>query len=298
MQHIPKHTLSFIIQKVKTQKLKGVADAYLTTEIMQRINKNPSFLHLLHSSRTDKQLTHNTLFKEFIKDIRHTTFHAYGLFNTKKLEEKWTILQQFKKKHISPDTFLSLHQQILHSHASTRERMPYYDSLYNHLFALTGRPNTILDLGCGLNPVSLPYMHLSHITYYATDIGNDACAFLTQYFTIAQKLLHVTGTSTILNLKTILTTPSLLSVFPAVDVCFMFKLSDVLDTHKHTITEKLIQTVNASWIIASFSTETISKKRMQHPRRKWFELMLHRLHYPFHTLQIPNELFYIIHKHT
>src|SRR5688572_12507219 len=35
-------------------------------------------------------------------------------------------------------------------HASTRERLPIIDDFYRELFAVTGRPASLLDIGCGL----------------------------------------------------------------------------------------------------------------------------------------------------
>ena len=47
--------------------------------------------------------------------------------------------------------------RILSMHASTRERLPLAqtDALYERLFAACGRPERVLDLACGLNPVYL-----------------------------------------------------------------------------------------------------------------------------------------------
>ena len=49
---------------------------------------------------------------------------------------------------------------ILEMHASSKERMPILDSFYERLFSFTGKPKTILDLACGLNPFALPWMGL------------------------------------------------------------------------------------------------------------------------------------------
>jgi len=48
-------------------------------------------------------------------------------------------------------------ESILKRHASTRERLPLsaMDDLYRRIFDVTGSPESILDLACGLNPVFL-----------------------------------------------------------------------------------------------------------------------------------------------
>jgi len=46
----------------------------------------------------------------------------------------------------------------LTQHASTRERNPYLETFFTRLFKKTGKPETILDLACGLHPLSFPWM--------------------------------------------------------------------------------------------------------------------------------------------
>jgi 16S rRNA (guanine(1405)-N(7))-methyltransferase len=50
-------------------------------------------------------------------------------------------------------------EHVLKMHASTRERLPLsaMDAMYAQIFAATGKPQSVLDLACGLNPVYLVY---------------------------------------------------------------------------------------------------------------------------------------------
>ena len=47
-------------------------------------------------------------------------------------------------------------RDILTLHSSTRERLPILDRFYRAVFEITGQPASILDLGCGLNPLACP----------------------------------------------------------------------------------------------------------------------------------------------
>ena len=50
---------------------------------------------------------------------------------------------------------------VMRSHASTAERLPYLERFYPPIWELTGGPpRTLLDLGCGLGPLALPWMGL------------------------------------------------------------------------------------------------------------------------------------------
>jgi 16S rRNA (guanine(1405)-N(7))-methyltransferase len=75
--------------------------------------------------------------------------------------------------------------QLLSLHASTRERLPILHRLYDAVYAHTGIPRTLLDLACGLSPLTLPWMRLSPGTaYYAYDIDGERIAFLNRFFAL------------------------------------------------------------------------------------------------------------------
>ncbi len=72
---------------------------------------------------------------------------------------------------------------IMASHASTRERLQILGEFYYHLFDTYGKPARLLDLACGLNPLSWRWMGLPAGTCYrAYDIHSPRVAFLNEYF--------------------------------------------------------------------------------------------------------------------
>jgi len=71
----------------------------------------------------------------------------------------------------------------LTQHASTRERNPYLETFFTRLFKKTGKPETILDLACGLHPLSFPWMGLpGSVKYHAYDIIQPRIDFLNHFF--------------------------------------------------------------------------------------------------------------------
>lgn len=71
----------------------------------------------------------------------------------------------------------------LGSHLSTRERLPIMQKFYAEIFALTSKPQRLLDLACGLNPMAFPWMGLSSsVRYFAYDIHETRIDFLNHYF--------------------------------------------------------------------------------------------------------------------
>lgn len=68
-------------------------------------------------------------------------------------------------------------------HASTRERLPILERIYAETLASLGSAESVLDVACGLNPLSIPWMPLKDgFTYQAVDIFSNMTDFLNLYF--------------------------------------------------------------------------------------------------------------------
>ncbi len=64
--------------------------------------------------------------------------------------------------------------QIVGSHVSTRERLPDLDGFHTHLFELIPEPTSILDIGCGLQPLLYPFHDAGQITSTYLGLDRDA----------------------------------------------------------------------------------------------------------------------------
>jgi len=73
--------------------------------------------------------------------------------------------------------------EALKAHASTAERIPQQEAIYQRLFAATGQPATIVDLACALHPLAFPWMGLPLSTaYHAYDIVQPRVGFINHFF--------------------------------------------------------------------------------------------------------------------
>ncbi len=172
----------------------------------------------------------------------------------------------------------------LEAHKSSKERNNFYHKLYKKIFSITGKPKKILDLACGLNPLTYNLIG-NDVYFYVTELTSYDCNKLREYF----NKNNIKGDIIKADLRTF-------RDFPQVDVCFMFKLLDTLETKDHKLAEDLIKSINAKYIVASFSTKTTRGKRMNYPRRGWFEMMIKRLGFEFAEHYEINEVFYIVRK--
>ena len=76
----------------------------------------------------------------------------------------------------------------------------------------------------------------------------------------------------------------------------MFKILESLENKGHLLSEHLIKSFKADYIIVSFSTVDIKGRKMNYPRRGWFEIMIKRLGFDFEIYEDYNEIFYIVKK--
>ncbi|MFA4887453.1 MAG: hypothetical protein WC595_04520 [Candidatus Nanoarchaeia archaeon] len=243
-----------LLKKIKEKKpLDKLDDCYIQELIEQYFRPRQKEYKKLQAIGVSK-LERNALFKQTVKDIRHALNSTYGTFWNKD------------------------------GHTSTKERTEIYPTLYKKIFALTGMPTSILDLGCGLNPLSYPFMDFNG-DYTATELTKKDCEQLEVIF----KQLKIKGNILQLNLLKAQT-------FPKADITFLFKILDVLEHKGHKFSEELLKKIPSTWIVVSFSTMTLDQRKMNYPKRGWIEQLLKRLGWEYTVLTYSNEIFYVIKK--
>ena len=68
-------------------------------------------------------------------------------------------------------------------HASTAERLPILEEFFQTCLASIAPVTSVLDLACGLTPLSIPWMPLAEsFTYFACDIYADMLDFIQAFF--------------------------------------------------------------------------------------------------------------------
>ncbi len=235
---------------------------------------------------SDLANAHSSGTKALIKYVRRHFHDIYEVFQTNEITQRNTLLLDLTLKD------LNRHHELLATHLSTRERLPLYPELYQKLFACTGKPKRILDLSCGLNPISFLYMHLPRTTtYIATELCADDCTFIEQYFNKIGLPHYV-----VRQIDLVREYEKLQEEEFAADICFLFKVLDICETQQRHITYKILSSIRAPIIIASFSLRNVKGEKMRRTKSHWFERMCRNLSYSFEALEMPGELFYIVRK--
>lgn len=262
----------------KNKKYSSISDDIVMQEIDDYFKRNPNNIRLLDNKRSKK-------YKKIIKEIRAKLHSVYGSFQLQNKNKREEYLNQLKGIND-----YKTHDNILSTSVSAKERIKEYPELYKKIFNITGKPKKIIDLGCGLNPVSYPYIGVYDLTYHAYDIDEKDIDFLNRYFNSIRNYSKLKAKAAVANLKNI----DFIKNIPKADICFMFKFLDVIEKKGHKLSEEIIKSLNSKYLVVSFSTKTVSNKKMNHPYRGWIERMLTRINLKFERIETENEDFYII----
>lgn len=239
------------------RELSGIDDSIIL-DILKEINSRGH----IPSNPSDKEI------RLIVKQVRAELRKYVGRFSVSQ-KEKLSLLKKGEIK------------KLLETHSSTKERLPYYPEVLDIIKKVN--PHSILDLGCGLNPLAIAN---NNILYYASDINKDDLEIVRLFF----DMQNIKGKVFVYDAR------KSGEALPEADLVILFKLFDVIEKRGHKLAEKIISELKCKSILVSFSTKTISGRAMNHPQRGWIERLLSRLNYKFEIFKIKNEIFYLVHK--
>lgn len=273
-------SISDLINTIKdSKKYKDISDSIVEKETHEYLKKH----NLQPISVTPMD----------IKEIRSLLHRRYASYQTNK-KKKFPKLLKELSSHIKDDINLSpITNQLLSMVVSTKERLPFYEDIYQRIFKYTGTPKKINDLGSGLNVLSFPLMNITKLEYNSYDISVADIELLNEYLSIMKKK-GLSGSAKIIDTTDL----GQIEGLPKADITFMFKLIDLIDDKKEKFSEKIISLLFAKnltkHVVASFPTRTLTRKKMNLPERRGFELMLNRINLTYRTIGTDNEIFYVI----
>lgn len=226
--------------------------------------------------------------KAATKATKRRLHQAYGAFEHD-LDEQAAIQRlEAAYRTGSPSQIRSGCAQVLGLHSSTRERLPILDRFYRAVFEVTSLPSTLLDVGCGLNPLALPWMDLpAGARYVAFDIDADRVRFLNRYLSLA-------GSEPLARCQDALSHPP----DDAADVALLLKMSPTLERQEPGATLRLMERLVAPYVVVSFAIRSLGgrdKGMAGHYQRQFLTWMDGR-HWPVETLSFETELVFIVSK--
>lgn len=219
------------------------------------------------------------------KRTKRRLHQIFGAYATPLPYDK--LIEELQAAQTDPAEFKQACATILRQHASTAERLPELDNFYAPIFQITGQPTSILDLACGLNPLTLPWMNLPpKTTYLAADIDNQMTRFLDEFL----HLLPVSGQAI---------TNDLIAAPPpqSADIAFLFKTLSCLQ-HQTPDLLSILDKIQANWLVITFPTRSLGNrnKGMTATYRAFLQNLINPRPWKSHELLRPSELIFIIQK--
>jgi 16S rRNA (guanine(1405)-N(7))-methyltransferase len=179
-------------------------------------------------------------------------------------------------------------RRILALHSSTRERLPILEELYDAVFEITGRPLSLLDLGCGLNPLALPWMGLEPgVPYVALDIDADRVRFLNRYLALA-------GHKPLARCQDLLSHPP----DDEADLALLLKTGPSLERQEPGATLRVIEQLQTRSVVVSFAVKSLGgrEKGMMDQYGWQFYEWAERRRWPVKRVDLPAELVFVVVK--
>ena len=186
-----------------------------------------------------------------------------------------------------PEQVKAVCQDLLAAHASTRERLPAMAEFYPRLFALTGVPQSVIDLACGLHPFGLPWMGLpAGVCYAAYDLHQPRVELINHFF-------RLSGLPELAFHQDILVKPPQ----AAADVAFFFKEAHRFEQRQRGCNRGFWQAIPARWLLVSLPGSSLTGRRnLADRQRTLVQRTMEGLDWPVIEVQILDELVFCIHK--
>ena len=263
-----------LIRLIKSRKgLENVDDSLCAEKIMEFLRKDRKALNKLSSAEDFRSVSRSKEVDSVVKYARSRLRPMYGLFLNKDTSKIKEMLKKGAKGI----------KDILFMHVSSGERMKFYEEFYKRIFEVTGKPESIIDIACGLNPMSFEMMDLPKTTkYIALELNQNDADNINQFFSIWK-----------MNGEAFKHDITKEPIRYKADIAFAFKIFDIID---NKIVERIINEIDVKWIAASFSTKTVSRSNMRFKRRAGFQKMLRRIGLKYQTIEFENEIVYLIRK--
>jgi len=239
----------------------------MTAEIVERVRRSARYRDvdpLLVDRLAGEELPRSRNADDAVKRVKRRLHQAVGAFRgalrANDLAARWT-------GDLADPGFRAACLGVLRTHASTRERIGHLDRFFAGIWAHTGLPSRVIDLGCGLNPLALPWMNIGDASYLACDVDERPLA------TVAEFLALVGQPREVRTLDLVRGVPE-----EEADVVLLLKLVTTLDRQDPDAAARLVRGLRARHAVVSFATRSLGDRgdrRILSYRQRLDRLVVH-----------------------
>jgi 16S rRNA (guanine(1405)-N(7))-methyltransferase len=259
----------------------------VTAEIVERVRRSARYRDVdptLVRRVAEEELERSRNTDDAVKRVKRRLHQAVGAFRGGRqvdaLAATWT-------GDLGGPQFRSACADVLRTHASTRERLPFLDRFYAGVWAITGRPTRLVDLGCGLNPIALPWMGIGDAEVVAVDVDGRPLASVRSF-------LELVGQPHRIEARDLVASPPSI----AADVTLLLKLVTTLDRQDPDAAARVLRATRSRHAVVSFTTRSLGgrSRGMERTYRDRLERLVVELggFVGVAEASIPNELVFVL----
>lgn len=219
----------------------------MSAEIVERVLRSSRYRDVDRSLLTrlaDEELRRARNADDAVKRVKRRLHQAVGAFRGAARSD--AIAAAWSGDLAGP-AFRQACTDALRRHASTRERVAHIDGFYAGIWSLTGVPASIMDVGCGLNPLTLPWMGLApDSSYLASDVDRRPLATVASF-------LELIGQTHRVDVRDVVTGPP----DDVADVALLLKLITTLDRQDPDAATRLLRSLRARHAVLSLPRQSL-----------------------------------------
>jgi 16S rRNA (guanine(1405)-N(7))-methyltransferase len=242
---------------------------------------SPALVSSVVQAELRKQRSH----RETVKAVKTKLHQMVGVFLDGKLAYP-EALEGLRAAAGDPAALRSCCSALMAGHTSTRERLPILEPFYRAIFDHLGPVHSILDLGCGLNPLAIPWMPLAEgCSYHAYDVHAD----LIQFLAAALPLTGVDGGAHLAELTQE-------TVGRPADLALLLKCLPTLDQLDRSAAARLLSTLRVKQMVISFPLRSLGghERGMRANYATRFQQLIAGRPWQVERLEFPTELVYLV----
>ncbi len=236
-------------------------------EIVRGLRESKKYESLSEDTLTriaDWSLARHSGRREVLKAAKrklHQTYAAY--LDQVDLSRVEALLDELPEAPTN-DVLRRFGRETLSGHASSAERLPFLDAFYHDLFQVTGIPETMQDVACGLGPFGIPWMGTNRpARYHAYEIDCRLTGLINRYF-------GALDLPQLAECRDVLVSPPTVEV----DLTLLLKSVPCLEQQEKNSAIALLRKVRSRWVAVSFPTESLGGRNVG-MRRSYDTLMAH-----------------------
>lgn len=259
----------------------------MTAEIVERLRRSSRYRDVdraLVDRLAAEELPRARNIDEAVKRVKRRLHQLVGAFggaaHIRAVADAWT-------GDLADPAFRHACLEALRSHASTRERILHLDRFYPGIWEMTGVPRRLLDLGCGLNPLALPWMGIGDATYLASDVDERQLAAVRAFLDLVGQPHEVKAADLVARVPE-----------ADADVALLLKLVTTLDRQDPAAATRLVRSLRVRHAVVSFTTRSLGGrgKGMEHTYRDRIERLVEDAGRVSAVAEasVPNELVFVL----